>query len=230
MRTLLLLAGSSGSGKSTLLRKSYSNQLPIFGDQYHVPFLSTNLDKSGEEFKDYQDAKLKHSFYHAIHIPRLRSEESLPSCILVHMDLRNILMNLSITHAESVNPSDSKFFLDLDAPRSGINLLDRATNDLLLRNYLNDSFFSKFDNIIVNTLICNFSQNCLQFMRRGGTSAEEMFNADIQASEKIHSEIYNCWFRNLDVFPSVRCFKSRIIGRNILEVDGNIVTTLYEKI
>ena len=92
MRTLFLLAGMPGSGKSTLLSKSYSNNLPIFGDQFHESFLSTNLDKSGMEFRRYRDAKLKRSFYHAVHIPKLRSEESLRSSILIHMDLRNILL------------------------------------------------------------------------------------------------------------------------------------------
>ena len=227
MRTLFLLAGMPGSGKSTLLSKSYSNNLPIFGDQFHESFLSTNLDKSGMEFRRYRDAKLKRSFYHAVHIPKLRSEESLQSSILIHMDLRNILLNLSITHSECASPAVSRGILGLYASRRGIDLLDGAVNDLLVRNYLNDSFFLKFDRILVNTLICDFPQNFLQYEQKYGKHAESLFNADIQVSEKIHREIYQCWFRNLDVLSSARCLTSRIVGGNILEVDGAIVSASY---
>ena len=220
-RTLFLLAGMPGSGKSTILRKAYSNNLQIFGEKHHEAFLQTNLQRSAGKLGELEYIRLKRHSFHAIDIPRLRPGKNMPSCILVHMDLRNILARLSITHSENITDI-FKSIHNLVVPREDISLLHGETNDLLLRNYLSDPFFHKFDRVILNTLYCDFQQNCLQYLNssrwEGGTKPEMMFNADLQTSQKIYSEIYQCWSRNLDVLPLSHCFKSRLVANDVIKL------------
>ena len=227
MKTLFLLAGASGSGKTTLLHKSYLNDLKIFGEEYHESFLSTNHDRSGKEYKKYEVARGKHSYFKSFHIPRLRLEEALPSCVLVHMDITFVLRKLVVTHSEKLDPCLLKDNSIFSAKRREEDILDKKRNDVLLRNYFNDSFFSRFDTIVVNTLFCEFRRNCKQIMKR--SDGIMPFNSDIQVAKKIHSECYKCWRRNLDVLSASHCFSSRVIGRDTLLVDGSPVTTSYSK-
>lgn len=227
MKTLFLLAGASGSGKTTLLRKSYLNSLRIFGEKYHELFLLTNQDRSGKEYKKYEVAKGKHSYFKSYHIPRLRLEESLPSCVLIHIDITFVLRKLVITHSEKMDPCLLKGNPLFSARRREEDILNKKKNDVLLRNYFNDSFFGRFDSVVVNTLFCEFRRNCRQIMKR---SDEIMaLDPDIRAAKKVHSECYNCWQRNLDVLSTSHCFSSRVVGRDTLLVDGSPVTKSYSE-
>lgn len=204
MKTLLLLAGCAGAGKSTLLDLAYANAWPIFGDRHQKAFQSINADRIPQTH-DFKTALQHNTHFHAAHLPQLRVRDSLPATVLIHIDLHNLLKNLCIVHArdrEKVKRVLVRF------PRDDSNLLFKKLNDFLLRDYLDDPFFKRFDKIAVNTLLCEFNKNQEQFSNR---TQRKLFDTTPEMAIQIHQELYDCWRRNIACLKPDTVIESQFI-------------------
>ncbi|MGB1775620.1 MAG: hypothetical protein ACPHGV_04735 [Synechococcus sp.] len=229
LNTLLIVAGSCGSGKSTVLRAAYQQNLPLFGVDEAETFASTNRDPSGTEFDDFSQALLRQSFFQASHLKRLNRAADLPANVLMHLDLYQILRGIDPSYWPR---SLKKRALQLAAPdgvlgkRSLEHLQDSRENDLMLKAYLQRPFFSRFQRILVNTVLCDFETNALQLARRKQRSKQgrfKYFSAPEPLARAIHSEIYASWTRNLSQLRPVGLFTTMVSSSGDLTVNGAVV-------
>ena len=229
LNTLFIVAGSSGSGKSTILRAAYQQGLPLFGAEEQPLFESTNKDPSFEEYDDYSLALHRQSLFQASHLKRLNRELNLPANVLMHLDLYQILRGIDPSYwprplkkraLEMAGPDGKLGKRSLEA------LQDVRDNDLMLKAYLKRAFFSRFRRILINTVVCDFSENSVQLARRKQRAKQvrlKYFSAPEPLARAIHAEIYATWARNLTQLRPAGLFTTMVSSSGDLTVNGAVV-------
>lgn len=203
-RILFILAGVSGAGKSTLLRSAFEHDLPIFGAKYHRRFMVC-LD--GKETRDLERALSNSSHIHAMHIPEMRYMDDDLRDIVLHFDLLNVMVRHSI---KNVQKSEERANFEELVSRRLANILDYNENDILMRNYLSNPFFAKFDAVVINTLFCSYERNRDQYLKRTGRN---IFLANNEADAKsIHKELYDVFRRNVSILAPQISLDTEIVG------------------
>jgi hypothetical protein len=194
---LFLLAAPRGAGKSTLLKMGFERLGQLVGPNLQDKFLETNLDRDRLEYSNFEVARNKQSYFHAIHVPLLRLEETASRSYLIHLDTYNILRNLAVnpdylTNQQRIELINRK--ISLSEKRQDLDLLDKRTNDFVLKNFLNDPFFQRFERLVNINLHCDYERHQYQLLTRNG---EFGFGHPDSSAPKIQSEIYDCWKRNI---------------------------------
>ena len=196
-KVLFLLAAPCGAGKSTLLKFSFDKLGELVGGNIQDKFFETNLDQDCLEYISLDEARNRQSYFHAIHIPFLRAEKPPSRSHLIHVDIYNVLRNLAVNSNYLTNQQLNELTkrkITVGKVRQNLELLDKRTNDFVLKNFLKDPYFNQFGRIVSITLHCDYDRNQNQLLERNG---EFGFGHPDPSARKIHSEIYNCWKRNI---------------------------------
>ena len=134
---------------------------------------------------------------------RLSRESTLPSTLLLHLDLYQILRGIDATYwprglrrkvqgaADGTSGLSKRSFEDLLKPRQ---------NDRMMQAFFAKKLFQRFNRIAVATVHCGFERNAAQLAsRKRGSSGQwlKYFSAPEPVARAIHAEIYRCWFSTL---------------------------------
>ena len=195
-KILFLLAAPRGAGKSTLLKDGFDTLGKLVGPNLQDKFFETNLDKARLEYTNFDEARNRQSYFHAVHIPFLRAEKPENRSHLIHLDTYNILRNLAVnsdylTNKQRNELNNRRISLRL---RQDLELLDKRTNDVVLENFLDESFFQQFGRIVNITLHCDYDRHQNQLLEKNG---EFGFGYPDSSAPKIQFEIYDCWKRSM---------------------------------
>ena len=196
-KILFLLAAPSGAGKSTLLKFGFDKLAKLVGPEFQDKLLETKLNQSGLEFKSVDEARNRQSYFHAVHVPFLRAEKTAKRSVLIHVDIYNVLRDLAVNSNYITNQQLNELTkrrISVNEVRKNLELLDKRTNDFLLKNFLRDPLFKQFGGIVNITLHCDYIRHQSKLLERNGQFG---FGHSDPYSPKIHSEIYDCWKRNI---------------------------------
>ena len=202
-KILFLLAAPSGAGKSTLLQFGFDKLGQIIGPNIRDKFFETNIDQARLEYKSFDDARDRQSYFLAVHIPLLREEKPANRSHLIHVDIYYVLRNLAVNSEYLTNQQRNKLTnrkISLGKVRQDLELLDKGTNDFLLENFLEEPFFQQFGRIVNITLHCDYARHQNQILERNG---EFGFGHPDSSAPRIQSEIYDCWKR---IMSSLKLF------------------------
>ena len=182
-----------------MIKTAVQTDLPLFGDQFSTAFRASVSDRSGCEVDDYSLAFSRHSCFQASHVKRLSRESILPSALLLHLDLYQILRGIDASywpaklkrkvqrHGECSDGLSKRSFEDLLKP---------GQNDRMMQAFLAKKLFQRFNRIAVATVHCCFERNAAQLAaRKRGSSGQwlKYFSAPEPTARAIHAEIYRCW-------------------------------------
>ena len=251
---LFIIAGPCGSGKSTLLRAALDEGLPLYGPDL-VECVQSSCGKNA--FKNFQEHLLnarRLPYFQARDAMLLGREEVLPSVVLLHIDLYQLLREIDpsylprlskssglLREASMGEPAEKKGVAVGTVKRSHESLQISANNDQLLRSYFQDPFFKRFNRIYVNTVLCDYSVNALQLSRReinvgkGPRAASaskrrfKFFRAPEAVSQSIHKEMYASWQRNLSILEPVAAFRTQVDESGDLLLNGSIIAEGWSK-
>ena len=184
----------------------------------------------------------------------LGREEVLPSVVLLHIDLYQLLREIDPSYLPRLSKSsgllreanmgeraEKKGVAVGTVKRSRESLQISANNDQLLRSYFQDPFFKRFNRIYVNTVLCDYSVNALQLSRReinvgkGPRAASaskrrfKFFRAPEAVSQSIHREMYASWQRNLSILGPVAAFRTQVDESGDLLLNGSIIAEGWSK-
>ena len=244
--TLFIIAGPCGSGKTTLLQAAYRDGLPLFGPDYMAGFRSTCKDRTYKEYDDYEEALRKKSFFQAGHVKLLSREVDLPQCVLLHVDLYQVLRGIDPSYwprslkrrelrrqwfgSERVEQGLASVTL---GKRTFVSLQQPAENDLMMRSYLQRPFFKRFRRIVVNTVQCEYSANALQLAERKAKRRKKnpciherrykYFLAPDAVAQSIHQELYASWRRNLSILNPVADLTTEVSASGDLLLNGSVL-------
>ena len=189
-----------------MIKTAVRSDLPLFGEDFRAAFHGAVSDRSDPEVDDYSLALKQHSCFQASHVKRLSRESTLPSALLLHLDLYQILRGIDASYwprglrrkvqgkgvADGTNDLPKRSFEDLLKPHQ---------NDRMMQAFLAKKLFQRFNRIAVATVHCGFERNAAQLAaRKRGSSGQwlKYFSAPEPAARAIHAEIYRCWARALD--------------------------------
>ena len=198
------MAGPCGSGKSSVIQTAVRADLPLFGEELRAEFHGSVLNRSGCEVDDYSLALKQHSCFQASHVKRLSRESILPSALLLHLDLYQILRGIDGSYWPRGMKRKAQRLAGAsdDLPkRSFEDLLKPNQNDRMMQAFLAKKLFQRFHRIAVATVHCGFERNAAQLAaRKRGSSGQwlKYFSAPEPIARAIHAEIYRCWARALD--------------------------------
>ena len=228
--TLFLVAGPCGSGKSSVIQKAVQADLSLFGDALRGEFLGSVLDRSGREYDDYSLALEQHSCFQASHVKRLSRESALPSGLLLHLDLYQILRGIDASYwprglkrkAQRLSNESERLpkrcFEDLLKPRQ---------NDLMMQAFLAKKLFQRFTQVAVATVHCSFERNASQLAarkRRSSGKWMKYFSAPDHIARAIHAEIYRCWDSALVQMSPVANVSINVDSDDGFSVNGSFVS------
>jgi hypothetical protein len=197
--TLFLVAGPCGSGKSSVIKTVVQADLALFGDDLRAEFRGSVSDRSGCEVDDYNLAFERQSCFQASHVKRLSRESTLPSCLLLHLDLYQILRGIDASYWPKGLKRKLQRLSDVSeglSKRSFEDLLKPRQNDRMMQAFLDKNLFRRFARIAVATVHCSFERNATQLAaRKRGSSGQwlKYFSAPDPVARAIHAEIYRCW-------------------------------------
>ena len=197
--TLFLVAGPCGSGKSSVIKTAVQADLALFGDDLRAEFRGSVSDRSGREYNDYSLALERQSCFQASHVKRLSRESTLPSSLLLHIDLYQILRGIDASYwPKGLKQKVQRCSDDSDglSKRSFEDLLKPRQNDRMMQAFLDKKLFRSFSRIAVATVHCSFERNATQLAaRKRGSSGQwlKYFSAPDPVARAIHAEIYRCW-------------------------------------
>ena len=81
-----------------MIKTAVRSDLPLFGEEFRATFHGAISDRSGSEVDDYSLALKQHSCFQASHVKRLSRESTLPSALLLHLDLYQILRGIDASY------------------------------------------------------------------------------------------------------------------------------------
>ena len=157
------------------------------------------LDRSGCEVDDYNLALERQSCFQSSHVKRLSRESTLPSALLLHLDLYQILRGIDASYWPKGLKRKAQRLGDASDPlpkRSFEDLLKPRQNDRMMQAFFAKKLFQRFNRIAVATVHCGFERNAAQLTaRKGGSSGQwlKYFSAPDPVARAIHAEIYRCW-------------------------------------
>jgi hypothetical protein len=239
LKTLFIVAGPCGSGKSSIIRTAFQSDLRLFGEELHFEFKQSNLDLSGEEYDNYETALSKKSFFQASHVKLLGRELILPPCLLLHLDLYQILRGIDRSYwPQKLKQKRSRDCFNGVSPnklpkRSLEDLMSKKDNDLMMKTFLSKAIFRHFQNIAVITVECSFQKNSAQLALRKSTSSGarfKYFSASEDVATAIHSELYRCWFHGIKLLNPSRLSRVVINDSDELCVDGRVVASGWSQL
>jgi hypothetical protein len=238
-KTLFIVAGPCGSGKSSIIRTAYQLDLQLFGEEFHSAFRQANLDLSGEEYDDYSTALSNNSFYQASHVKLLSREPVLPPCVLLHLDLYQILRGIDRSYwphklkKRYLRSSFNRMSSTKLIKRSFEDLMSKNDNDLMMKAFLSKKVFRRFRNIAVVTVECNFRKNSEQLALRKSCSGGQWmkyFSAPEGVAKAIHNELYRCWFKGIKSLDPIRLSRIVINDSDELCLDGRVVVSGWSQL
>ena len=81
-----------------MIKTAVRSDLPLFGEEFKAAFRGAVSDRSGCEVDDYSLAFKQHACFQASHVKRLSRESTLPSALLLHLDLYQILRGIDASY------------------------------------------------------------------------------------------------------------------------------------
>ncbi|MGV3742485.1 MAG: hypothetical protein ACO1NO_09280 [Burkholderiaceae bacterium] len=211
-----VLAGASGSGKSTLLQKAFRKKIPIFGDEMNGLFQAVNPMALPEKH-NFQKALKEKAVFQAKHIPKLQALENQPQHLVLHLDILNVLVRL-INHPFFMD--EMPVGLKVLQPREPEDLIDKETNKLMFRYYLNKSFEGA-GRVLINTLCTPYQKNVEQWQMKALRNPDldqehPLFDINNPCPE-IHQAIYDAWTEMVEELDCHRIYVSVVEGE-VLEL------------
>lgn len=148
--TLYILAGCSGAGKSTLLRLALAKKLPIFGAAADHEFQSTAIpSRFPESLLTFEDTLRERTWFQAIHLRQLSSLDPVPTTVVLHVDLVNVVVQLqNDLHCFGVAPRALQELIPIQREQ----LVDPSATRGVFTAWLSLGFFHRFQSVLVNTL------------------------------------------------------------------------------
>lgn len=238
MQTLFIVAGPCGSGKSSIIRAAFQSNLQLFGEELHSKFRKTNLDLSGEEYDDYKVALNKNSFFQASHVKLLSREPVLAPCLLLHLDLYQILRGIDRSYwPRQLKRRYLRSRFDGTPPnkllkRSFEDLMFERDNDLMMKAFLSKRIFRRYQDIAVITVGCDFQKNLAQLAsRKSGSGGQwlKYFSAPKEVARAIHKELYRCWFQGIKSLKPSHLSRVFINTSDELCVDSRVIFEGWSK-
>ena len=227
--TLFLVAGPCGSGKSSVIKTAVQTDFPLFGDDLRVEFSGSVLDRSGCEYDDYDLALERQSCFQASHVKRLSRESALPSALLLHLDLYQILRGIDPSYWPRGLKRKAQRLADASdqwAKRSFEDLLKPRQNDRMMQAFLAKKVFQRFAQIAVATVDCSFERNASQLaQRKRGSNGQWMkyFSAPEHVARAIHAEIYRCWASAINRLSPVASVSIKVDSDAGFSVNGSFI-------
>ena len=208
-------------------------------------FQSTCRDRTYREYDDYETALRKKSFFQAGHVKGLSREARLPRCVLLHVDLYQVLRGIDPSYwPRSLMRRELRRQLfdrnSVEQERASVKLGKRTfaslqqpdENDLMMRSYLQRPFFKRFRRIVVNTVQCEYSANALQLTERKAKRRNnprilerryKYFLATDAVAQSIHQELYAAWRRNLSILDPVADLTTEVSASGDLLLNGSVL-------
>ena len=194
--TLFLLAAPRAAGKSTLLNSGFDKLGTLLGPNLQNKLFETNVDQTGIDPKNFEELRKRSSYFSASNLKFLRAEKPANRSYLIHVDTYNVLKNLSVNPDYLTSQQRNKLIkqgISLTR-RLDFELLDKKSNDVLLKSFLEEPFFLEFGRLVNITLYCDHEKNQNQALERNG---KYLFGYPDPSANLIHSELYDCWKRNM---------------------------------
>ena len=195
-KTLFLLAASRAAGKSTLLKHGFDRLGELVGPNHIDQLLETDVNQTRVDLENFTDARNRQSFFRAGHLMFLRAEKPANRSQLIHVDIYNVLRNLAVNPDYLTSQQRKKLVKKgiYQTRQRDYELLEKRRNDFILRNFLKEPFFQEFGRLVIITLNCDYEQNQNQAFERDG---EYLYGYPDPSAKEIHSEIIDCWKRNV---------------------------------
>ena len=163
-----------------------------------------------QEYDDFTDAIENQSIFQARHIHKLAKLASPPPCLLLHIDLKHVVHTLGYRAATKEDKKEINKRTDI--PTSNRKRLKPEICNLMTSSYLKNPFFSRFKEILINTIDIDYIRNSHQFKARrkemGKKGAKtELFRYRRSAlAKQAHNAIYNSWERNIYLLKPEKIF------------------------
>ncbi len=165
-KNLLILAGYSASGKTTLLKRSLETGIPLFGADVDQSFQQTRVPpRFPEQSITFEDTLISGTWFSGFHLRALQRQENLPSTIVVHIDITELLWNQQ--RIPYLSSESSALF-----PRNLSSLLRLEDNEKILRDYFSAPIFDRFERLVVNTIIVPWDVLLSQYAIRKESNLE----------------------------------------------------------
>ena len=228
--TLFLVAGPCGSGKSSVIKTAVQADLALFGDDLRAEFRGAVSDRSGCEVDDYSLALKRQSCFQASHVKRLSREPTLPSGLLLHLDLYQILRGIDASYwPKGLKRKVQRCSDDSDglSKRSFEDLLKPRQNDRMMQAFLDKKLFRRFARIAVATVHCSFERNASQLAARKRRSSGQWlkyFSAPDPVARAIHAEIYRCWASALVRMAPIVDVLIKVDSDAGFSLNGNVIS------
>ena len=228
--TLFLVAGPCGSGKSSVIKTAVQADLALFGDDLRAEFRGSVSDRSGREYDDYSLALKRQSCFQASHVKRLSRESTLPSGLLLHLDLYQILRGIDASYwPKGLKRKVQRCSDDSDvlSKRSFEDLLKPRQNDRMMQAFLDKKLFRRFPRIAVATVHCSFERNASQLAARKRRSSGQWlkyFSAPDPVARAIHAEIYRCWASALVRMAPIVDVLIKVDSDAGFSLNGNVIS------
>ena len=200
-KVLFILAGVSCVGKTTLLCRALQNNIPLFGKEYDEAFRSIRIPQRFPEFDISFAERLQANNWFSLRDGRsLANLQELPRCMLLHMDLLTLAVGTG---------------------RPWRSLASDAQNILKMQHNLANSFYQRFDVIVVNTVYAPWRLCAERYQERLASRAagvpetgRRVFFELSRPRDDIHLSIYRSWIRSLDVLRPRLSLFSQYSGKN----------------
>ena len=195
LKTCFIIAGCSGAGKSTIVKHSHALDVKLYGQKFHEEFKKTRSGSPHQEYDNYIEALKNGSTFEGRHINNLKNEKDPPKTILMHVDLKLLIGALGQTAASDKDKRKIKLVTKFPTPHK--DRVDPKVCDLLVSSFLKHQFFSRFDQIVVNTIYTNCHTNYLQKMQRDRPNSTKQHRESKEMFDKEHRAMYEAWERNI---------------------------------
>nr|WP_115093486.1 hypothetical protein [Synechococcus sp. UW106] len=195
LKTCLIIAGCSGAGKSTIVKHSHTFDVKLYGKKFHEDFKKTRSGYPHQEFDKYKEALKNGSTFEGRHINNLKNEKDPPKTILMHVDLKLLIAALGQTAASDKDKKKIKLVTKFPTPPE--DRVDPKVCDLMVSSFLKHQFFSRFEQIVVNTIYTNYHTNYQQKMQRDRPNSTKQRKNLKEMFEKEHRAMYEAWEKNI---------------------------------
>ncbi len=195
LKTCFIIAGCSGAGKSTIVKHSHALDVKLYGQKFHEEFKKTRSGSPHQEYDNYIEAIENGSTFEGRFINNLNNQKQLSKHILMHIDLK--LLTAILGHHASSESDRRKIASLTKIPVPRKNRADQKICDLMVSSFLKHQFFSRFENIIVNTIYTNSSKAYIQKMKRDRPEKNIKSQKELKIYAREHRAMYRAWEKNI---------------------------------
>ncbi|WP_250398502.1 hypothetical protein [Synechococcus sp. MU1648] len=204
LKTCLIIAGCSGAGKSTIIKHSHTLDVNLYGQKFHEDFKKTRSGIPHQEYDDYIEAIKNGSTFEGRFINNLNNQKQLSKHILMHIDLK--LLTAILGHHASGESDRRKITSITKIPVPRKKRADQKICDLMVSSFLKHQFFSRFENIIVNTIYTNSSKAYIQKMKRDCPEKNIKSQKELKIYAREHRAMYRAWEKNIYLLKPSKIF------------------------